>query len=52
MGLVKTVYHSKTNFGGHSKGGTQSHLKPVVRYLFRELLFHTGDAGAHFFEDI
>ena len=51
MGLLKTVYHSKTNFGGHSNGGTQSHLKPVVRYLFRELLFRTGD-GAHFFEDI
>jgi hypothetical protein len=51
MGLLKTVYHSKTNFGRHSNSGTQSHLKPVVRYLFRELLFRTGD-GAHFFEDI
>ena len=51
MGLLKTVYHSKTNYGGYCKGGDQSHLKPVVRYLFRELLFRTGD-GAHFFEHI
>jgi hypothetical protein len=51
MGLLKTVYHSKTDYGGYCKGGDQSHLKPVVRYLFRELLFRTGD-GAHYFENI
>eukprot|EP00978_Attheya_sp_CCMP212_P007591 scaffold17549_cov35-Attheya_sp.AAC.2 len=37
MGLLKTVDHSKTNFGEHSNGG--------------ELLFRTGDA-AHYFENI
>ena len=51
MGLLKVVYHSKTNYGGYCKGADQSHLKPVVRYLFRELLFRTGD-GANYFENI
>ena len=29
----------------------QSHLKGVIRYLFREMLFRTGD-GEHYFTDI
>ena len=50
--LIKSLYHRHTQKGGYTAGGaSQSHLKGVIRFLFRELLFRTGD-GEHFFTNV
>jgi hypothetical protein len=50
--LIKSLYHRHTQKGGYTSGGaSQSHLKGVIRFLFRELLFRTGD-GEHFFTNV
>ena len=49
--LIKSLYHRHTQKGGNMNSDQQSHLKGVIRYLFREMLFRTGD-GEHYFTDI
>jgi hypothetical protein len=46
--LVKSLYHRHTQKGGYCNGGPQYHLKPVIRFLFRELLFRCGDGDIYF----